>query len=99
MALSNYQSVRRRREREVPCAEEAAYVRYQTKKIERDNPPAGKLVEVNGVCLHYIERGEGQPLVILYGNGTSSQEVNSSGLIDAASSNYRVIAFNRPGYG
>jgi pimeloyl-ACP methyl ester carboxylesterase len=80
-------------------AASAAFVRYQTKKVESENPPRGKFVEVNGVRLHYIERGEGQTLVVLHGNGTSSQEVTSSGLMDIASATYRVIAFDRPGYG
>lgn len=80
-------------------AASALYARYQTKKVERENPPMGKFIEVNGVRLHYIERGEGRPLVVLHGNGTSSQEVISSGLVDVAEGNYRVIAFDRPGYG
>lgn len=80
-------------------ASSAFYVRYQTMKVEQENPPTGKFVEVNGVRLHYTERGKGQPLVLLHGNGTSSQELMSSGLVDVASRRYRVIAFDRPGYG
>jgi len=38
--------------------------RFVAKKAERNNPPAGKFVEVEGVRLHYIERGEGEPLVL-----------------------------------
>ncbi|SNS50634.1 Pimeloyl-ACP methyl ester carboxylesterase [Noviherbaspirillum humi] len=80
-------------------AASAAFVRYKTNQVEKQNPPAGKFVEVNGVRLHYVERGEGQALVLLHGNGTSSQEVDSSGLIDVASASHRVLAFDRPGYG
>lgn len=80
-------------------AASALYTRYQTKKVERENPPMGKFIEVNGVRLHYIEHGEGPPLVLLHGNGTSLQEVMSSGLVDVAAGSYRVIAFDRPGYG
>lgn len=80
-------------------AASAAYVRYQSRKVEKDNPPAGQFIEVDGVRLHYVERGRGQPLVLLHGNGTSSQEIDSSGLIDILSTSYRVIAFDRPGYG
>jgi pimeloyl-ACP methyl ester carboxylesterase len=55
--------------------------------------------EVDGVRLHYIERGQGQPLVLLHGNGTMIQDFGLSGIVDLASENYRVIVFDRPGYG
>lgn len=40
------------------------------KNAERNNPPVGKFVEVGGVRLHYVERGQGEPLVLLHGNGS-----------------------------
>ena len=78
----------------------AAYVvRQRTREVESDNPPAGKFVEVDGIRLHYVERGSGQPLVLLHGDGSMSQDFEISGLIDLAAKNYRVITFDRPGYG
>jgi pimeloyl-ACP methyl ester carboxylesterase len=76
-----------------------AYVRYRTQQAERDNPPEGQFIEVEGVRLHYVERGQGQPLVLLHGNGTMIQDFDTSGLVDLASEHYRVIVFDRPGYG
>lgn len=73
--------------------------RLIAKKAERDNPPKGKFVEVDGVRLHYIERGHGEPLVLLHGNGSMIQDFVSSGLLDKAAHKYRVIAFDRPGFG
>jgi pimeloyl-ACP methyl ester carboxylesterase len=69
------------------------------KKAENDNPPAGEFLEVNGVRIHYVERGSGMPLVLLHGNGSMIQDFESSGLIDLAARNYRVIVFDRPGFG
>jgi len=46
----------------------ALLVRYRTRETERTNPPTGKFLEVDGVRLHYIERGDGEPLVLLHGN-------------------------------
>lgn len=77
----------------------AAFVQYRTKRVERENPPVGKFVEVDGVRLHYIERGQGQPVVLLHGNGTMAQDFDISGVLDLAAEKYRVIAFDRPGYG
>lgn len=66
---------------------------------ERNNPPTGKFIEVDGVRLHYVERGTGEPLVLLHGNGVSIKDLDSSGLIDLAADHHRVIAFDRPGFG
>jgi pimeloyl-ACP methyl ester carboxylesterase len=73
--------------------------RRLARNAEHDNPPAGRFLEVNGVRLHYVERGSGTPLVLLHGNGSMIQDFESSGLIDSAAKNYRVIVFDRPGFG
>jgi pimeloyl-ACP methyl ester carboxylesterase len=68
-------------------------------KAEKDNPAAGQFLYVNGVRLHYVERGSGAPLVLLHGTGSMIEDFESSGLIDLAAKNYRVIVFDRPGFG
>ncbi len=73
--------------------------RYLAKKAERDNPPAGRFIHVDGARLHYIERGSGDALVLLHGNGSMIEDFESSGLIDLAAKNFRVIVFDRPGFG
>jgi pimeloyl-ACP methyl ester carboxylesterase len=77
----------------------ALVVRNRTRRAERLNPPAGRFVHVDGVRLHYVERGEGLPVVLLHGNGTMVQDFDLSGVLDLAATHYRVIAFDRPGYG
>jgi pimeloyl-ACP methyl ester carboxylesterase len=73
--------------------------RRLAKKAVRDNPPSGRFLMIDGVRLHYLERGVGEPLVLLHGNGSMIQDFDSSGLIDLAAKNYRVIVFDRPGFG
>jgi pimeloyl-ACP methyl ester carboxylesterase len=73
--------------------------RYLAEKAERDNPPAGRFVEVNGVRLHYVERGSGDPVVLLHGNGSMVQDFECSGLVDLVAKDHRVIVFDRPGFG
>jgi hypothetical protein len=46
--------------------------RHLAKKAERDNPPTGQFLEVNGVRLHYVERGAGDPVVLSSGSGHPS---------------------------
>jgi pimeloyl-ACP methyl ester carboxylesterase len=72
---------------------------WLARRAERRNPPAGHFVNVDKVRLHYVDRGHGIPLVLLHGNGSMIEDFQSSGLINLASKNYRVIAFDRPGFG
>jgi pimeloyl-ACP methyl ester carboxylesterase len=73
--------------------------RNLARKAEQKNPPAGRFLDVNGVRLHYVERGSGEPLVFLHGNGSMIQDFETSGLIDLAAKTHRVIVFDRPGFG
>jgi pimeloyl-ACP methyl ester carboxylesterase len=75
------------------------FVRYKTMRAEQENPPQGKFVEVDGIRLHYVEKGQGQPLVLLHGNTTMALDFCMSPVFDMAARNYRVIVFDRPGYG
>lgn len=63
------------------------------------NPPTGKFLQIDGARLHYIDRGDGEPLVLLHGNGTMIDDMTLSGLVDLAAKRYRVIVFDRPGFG
>jgi pimeloyl-ACP methyl ester carboxylesterase len=83
----------------VALAAMALFVQSRSRQAERENPPTGKFIEVDGVRLHYIERGQGQPVVLLHGNGTMMQDFDISGVPGLAADKYRVIAFDRPGYG
>ncbi|WP_407154830.1 alpha/beta fold hydrolase [Bradyrhizobium sp. STM 3557] len=68
---------------------------------ERKNPPIGVFIECDGVRLHYIERGDATaPCVVLFhGNGTMIQDLILSGLVDRLAYHYRVVCFDRPGFG
>jgi pimeloyl-ACP methyl ester carboxylesterase len=73
--------------------------RWLAQRAERRNPPIGRFLTVDGVRLHYVERGTGTPLVLLHGNGSMIEDFQCSGLIDLAAEKYRVIAIDRPGFG
>ena len=77
----------------------ALVVQNRSRRAEREHPPAGRFVEVDGVRLHYVERGEGAPLVLLHGLGTMGLDFLLSDLVELAARKYRVIVFDRPGYG
>lgn len=79
----------------------AAYlaVRNRTAKAERDNPPAGRLIEVEGVRLHCIEQGEGPALLLLHGTIVTADDFRVNGLMESLARSFRVIAIDRPGFG
>jgi len=53
----------------------------------------------DGVRLHYVDCGEGTPVVLLHGNVVRLEDFVASGLADRLSERHRVIAFDRPGFG
>jgi pimeloyl-ACP methyl ester carboxylesterase len=81
------------------AAATAAWVAWKARKAEMTEPAIGRFIEVDGVRLHYVERGTGTPIVLLHGNAVLLQDFMASGLIDELSRKHRVIAFDRPGFG
>ena len=77
----------------------ALFNTYRARKAERDHPPAGRFVTVDGVRLHYLERGEGPPVVLIHGNVVTAEDWVWSGVFDRVTKRHRVIAFDRPGFG
>jgi pimeloyl-ACP methyl ester carboxylesterase len=80
-------------------AASACVVRERTRQAETENPPLGQFIDIDGIRLHYMERGQGQPLLLLHGNGTMIEDFMASGLVEMAAQKHRVIVFDRPGYG
>src|SRR5438270_2783759 len=58
----------------------------------------GEFVEVEGVRLHYLSRGEGRPVILLHGNSGFAHDF-SAVLSALDPSEFRAIAFDRPGHG
>jgi pimeloyl-ACP methyl ester carboxylesterase len=77
----------------------ALVARQLSKAAERAHPPAGSFLDVNGARVHYVEEGDGVPLLLLHGNGSMIEDFTSSGLFEIAAKRYRVIALDRPGFG
>ena len=84
----------------VSAALTAAWVEWKARRAERDNPPRGRLIEVEaGVRLHCLERGSGRPVVLLHGNAVTLEDFEASGVFAELAGTHRVIAFDRPGFG
>jgi pimeloyl-ACP methyl ester carboxylesterase len=80
-------------------ASTAAWVAQRAQGAKRQNPPAGSFINVDDTRVHYLERGQGTPLVLLHGNTLRLEDFVASGLVERLAQNYRVLAFDRPGFG
>jgi HAD superfamily hydrolase (TIGR01509 family) len=78
---------------------QALLVRHHARRAEREHPPQGRFIELDGVRLHYLDRGAGPPVVLLHGNGAMIEDFEISGIVDRLAKRYRVIVFDRPGFG
>jgi len=68
--------------------------------IERRYPPIGEFVEVDGLRLHYLQRGAGPgPALLLVHGASSNLRDFESSILPELAKHHRVIAFDRPGYG
>jgi pimeloyl-ACP methyl ester carboxylesterase len=77
----------------------AMFNQWSASRAEAKYPPLGRIIEVDGVNLHFFEKGEGSPIVLLHGSGSLVQDMTVSGLVDRLAERHRVIVFDRPGYG
>jgi len=77
----------------------AVITHRHARDAERRHPPLGRFVTAGGARLHYVERGRGQPVVFLHGNGAMVEDLLISGVIDRTARRYRAIALDRPGFG
>jgi pimeloyl-ACP methyl ester carboxylesterase len=79
----------------------ALATRALARRAEREHPPQGRFVDVDGLRLHYTEHGDAAspPLVLLHGNGAAAIEMEVSGLVEMAARHFHVYVFDRPGYG
>lgn len=60
-------------------------------------PRAGKIARVNGVAIHYIDRGQGPAVVLIHGFGGHTFSYRRN--IPALSKHHRVIAVDLMGFG
>ena len=59
--------------------------------------PPGRVIHVNGSDLHYLDRGKGEPLLLVHGFGDCA--ANWGSIADALAENYRLIIPDLRGHG
>jgi pimeloyl-ACP methyl ester carboxylesterase len=66
---------------------------------EADRPGIDDFITVDGMRLHYFERGSGMPVVLLHGNGSMIGDFLACGITERIAAGHRIVAFDRPGFG
>src|SRR5512146_955880 len=62
-----------------------------------DVPKPGRLIDVDGYRVHYVEQGHGPAIVLVHGFG--GQTANYAQLTPLLAADHRVLAVARKGYG
>jgi pimeloyl-ACP methyl ester carboxylesterase len=66
--------------------------------VEKNLPPRGRFIDVDGARIHYIDEGAGPVLVLVH--GLSGQMLNfTHSLLDRLKRDFRVVILDRPGSG
>ena len=65
---------------------------------EKAVPPCGRFVEVGGNRIHYVEEGEGRPILFIHGLGGTLHHFRQP-LFGGRLAGFRLIALDRPGAG
>jgi len=80
----------------------ATYFSWVSRRVARDAehavPPRGRFVTVEGCDIHYVERGEGRPILLIHGLGGTLHHMRRP-LMEEFGDGYRLIALDRPGSG
>ncbi len=74
-----------------------ALTALETHRVQRLVPVDGEFVEVDGVRLHYVCRGQGSPIVMIHGLGGQLRNFNY--LVEELAEHHRVVLVDRPGSG
>jgi pimeloyl-ACP methyl ester carboxylesterase len=67
--------------------------------VETTHPPIGRFVEVDGLPVHWAERGEGPAVVLIHGASGNLRDFDFSLMDRLAAAGLRAVAFDRPGLG
>lgn len=74
------------------------FTRSIARKVREGVPPRGEFVDVAGGRLHYVDKGQGRPIVLIHGLSGNLENFGYA-MIDRLAEDFRVIAVDRPGCG
>ena len=75
-----------------------AVTRRIAAEAERLVPPVGQFIEVDGNRIHYVDEGQGRPILFVHGLGAQLHHFRHT-LFGRFGPGYRLVALDRPGSG
>lgn len=76
----------------------ALFTSWTAQRADAALPPPGKFIDIDGSQIHYVEKGSGQPIVMIPGLASQLRHLTYS-MVDLLAKDYHVIALDRPGSG
>ena len=74
------------------------FTAWTAHQVETNLPPRGKFIDIDGVRLHYIDKGSGPTLLLIH--GLAGQVLNfTHSLLGRLTHDFRVVILDRPGSG
>ena len=74
------------------------FTAWTAHQVESKMPPRGKFIDIDGVRLHYVDKGSGPAMLLIH--GLAGQVLNfTHSLVERLARDFRVIILDRPGSG
>lgn len=74
------------------------FTTWTAHQVETNLPPCGKFIDIDGVRLHYVDKGRGPVLLLIH--GLAGQVLNfTHSLLGRLAQDFRVVVVDRPGSG
>jgi pimeloyl-ACP methyl ester carboxylesterase len=74
------------------------FTAWTAHQVQTNLPPCGKFIDIDGVRLHYVDKGRGPVLLLIH--GLSGQVLNfTHSLVGRLGRDFRVVILDRPGSG
>jgi pimeloyl-ACP methyl ester carboxylesterase len=74
------------------------FTAWTARQVERNMPPRGQFIDIDGARLHYLDKGSGPPLLLIHGLAGQVHNFTHS-LLGRLTHDFRVIILDRPGSG
>jgi pimeloyl-ACP methyl ester carboxylesterase len=74
------------------------FTAWTARQVEKRLPPRGNFIDVDGARIHYLDEGNGPPLLLVHGLAGQVHNFTHS-LVGKLTDDFRVVILDRPGNG
>ena len=74
------------------------FAAWTARQVEKQVPPRGRFIDIDGARIHYLDEGSGPALLLVHGLAGQMHNFTHS-LFDRLKQDHRVVVLDRPGSG